>query len=239
MNAFAVHRIAALDCRVAPFDWRFSLDRADEIAAHWERLVLEKPAMYDGRVLLCRSVEIAPEGGGVLTARYFETSFSAFIAWRDFGFPDREIRNVFSMAALRSSDDAFLLGEMGAQTANAGKCYFPAGTPDLSDVNGDTVDLAGSVARELQEETGIDIAETEIDPVWTIVTLGQRIACLRALRLPRPADEIVARVAETLAQQVAPELVGLRPVRSLSDLEALKTPDFIRAYLDYELGGRQ
>jgi 8-oxo-dGTP pyrophosphatase MutT (NUDIX family) len=236
VSAFAVHRIAALDCRVDPFDWSFERERAGEIASHWARLVAERPAMYDGRVLLCRSVEIAPEGGGVLTARFFETSFSAFIAWRDFGFPDRDIRNCFSMAALRSSDGAFLLGEMGAQTANAGKCYFPAGTPDLSDVTDGAVDLAGSVARELHEETGIDIAEGEVDPVWTVVTLGLRVACLRAVRLRLHADAIVARAADILAAQDSPELAGLRPVRSLADLESLDTPDFIRAYLEYELG---
>ena len=56
------------------------------------------------------------------------------IAWRDWGFPDRAVRNCFSAGAIRASDGAFVLGVMGAQTANAGKIYFPAGTPDPSDV---------------------------------------------------------------------------------------------------------
>ncbi len=88
-----IFRVSRLDCRVRPYDWPFARERADEIAAHWERLVSEKPTLYDGRVLLCRDLAL-PEGeGGALRATYFETSFSGFIAWRDFGFPDKAVRN--------------------------------------------------------------------------------------------------------------------------------------------------
>ena len=37
------------------------------------------------------------------------------------------IDNCFSMAALRSDDGAFLLGEMAHHTYSAGQIYFPAG----------------------------------------------------------------------------------------------------------------
>ncbi len=114
--------------------------------------------------------------GDVFRGAYLETRFSRFIAWRDFGFPDRTMRNCFAMAALRAADGAFLLGVMGAHTANAGKVYFPAGTPDLDDVVGDRVDLAGSVARELGEETGLATAA---------LTLCRRLDHRRARPAPR------------------------------------------------------
>ena len=228
-----IFRIEQLDCRVEAYDWPFVREQAARIGAHWSALVAQKPALFDGRVLLSRNVRITEEGGGLLRAAHFETSFSSFMAWRDFGFPDAEVCNSFAMAALRSSDGAFLLGEMAAHTANAGMVYFPAGTPDRSDVKDGFVDLAGSVARELREETGIGIEEAEIDPVWTVVALGPRVACMRPVTLVASADEVVARVEAALAQEETPELAGLRPVRSMRELAGMRTPEFLRKYLEF------
>ena len=58
------------------------------------------------------------------------------------------------MAALRAADGPFILGEMGGHTANAGKIYFPAGTPDNHDVVGGKVDLAGSALRDSARKLG-------------------------------------------------------------------------------------
>ena len=135
-----------LDLRFEPVAWRFAVERRDEIDAHFAKLRVDKPEMWNGRVLLLRRGEIA---GGTLSGAYLETDFASFIAWRDWGFPDTTMRNCFPMAALRSSDGAFLLGVMGGHTATAGQVYFPAGTPDPNDVVGDSVDLEAGVMREL------------------------------------------------------------------------------------------
>lgn len=223
-----IHRVERLECPVEACDWPFARTQRAAIAAHWKKLVAEKPALFDGRVLLCRAPRIE---NGVYRATYFETDFSAFIAWRDFGFPDAAVFNGFAMAALRSSDGAFLLGEMAAHTANAGQCYFPAGTPDPSDVRDGAVDLAGSVARELEEETGFAMDEAQVDPLWTIVEMGPRIACLRGVSVRESAAGAAARVVRHMQRERRPELAGLRAVFGMNDLARLTTPDFIGVYL--------
>ena len=168
--------LTRLDLRFEPAPWPFADDRRSEIDAHFAKLRAAKPLMWNGRVLLLRRGEIA---GDVLSGAYSEVDFASFVAWRDWDFPDKSVRNCFAMAALRSADGAFLLGEMGAHTATAGQIYFPAGTPDRNDLVGDTVDLERGVMRELAEETGLTLADVVPEPGWTAVLHGQRTALMK------------------------------------------------------------
>ena len=121
---------------------------------------------------------------GVYTAAYSPVDYASFLAWHHFGQPNQPRRNGFAMAALRANDGAFILGVMGPHTANAGKIYFAAGTPDMSDVTPDgRVDLATSMTRELFEETGLHANEVVIDHQWILVTEMQRAAFMKNARL--------------------------------------------------------
>src|SRR3954469_7578782 len=118
-----IHRVATLDLKVKPWSWPFAQARRAEISAHFAVQQGEKPQIWNGRVLLgCEPVFT----GGHFSASYFETDFAGFLAWRDWGFPDKEVFNGFGMGALRCADGAFVLGVMGDHTANGGRIYFPS-----------------------------------------------------------------------------------------------------------------
>src|SRR3954462_330888 len=156
MTSPVIHRVTTLDLAVRPIVWPFAEERRDEIATHFAEKQRERPKIWNGRVLLGRDALFTD---GHLAATYFETDFASFLAWRDWGFPDKDVFNGFGMGALRASDGAFVLGEMAQHTANAGRIYFAAGTPDLNDLRGDVVDIAGSVTREVEEELGLTKAD--------------------------------------------------------------------------------
>jgi 8-oxo-dGTP pyrophosphatase MutT (NUDIX family) len=221
----------SLDLRFESARWPFADERRAEIDAHFAKLRAAKPAMWNGRVLLLRRGDIAE---GVLSGAYSEVDFASFIAWRDWGFPDRSVRNCFAMAALRSSDGAFLLGVMGAHTATAGQVYFPAGTPDRNDVVGDTVDLDRGVMRELAEETGLTLADVVPEADWTAVLHGQRIALMKIVEARANAEALAARIRAFLASQRQPELADVHVVRTLSDLRP-SMPAFVTAFLERRL----
>ncbi|MCW2275945.1 NUDIX hydrolase [Rhodoblastus acidophilus] len=226
---------AGLDTSFAPAPWPWAEEEAERISAHWRARLAEKPKMFDGQVLLLRDPALcetpgARAQGKVLRGQFFLTRFRNFMAWRDFGCPDDSVFNCFSMAALRSSDGAWLLGEMGGHTMNSGKIYFPAGTPDRNDIVGDRVDLALSVAREMEEETGFSPAEAPGGD-FRVVVERQQIACIQQRRLALTADEAVARVAAFLARDPDPELTRLVAVRGEADLNAAAMPGFIVTYL--------
>jgi 8-oxo-dGTP pyrophosphatase MutT (NUDIX family) len=221
--------IDGLELDIAPHAWPFAQERRNEIADHFTALRRSKPELWNGRVLLMKDAAIAD---GVLRGTYFETGFADFMAWRDWGFPDRAVHNCFSMGALRGSDGGFLLGVMSAFTANAGRIYFPAGTPEPADIVGGTVDLLGSVLRELQEETGLDPAEFSVAPDWTAVDRGPRLALMKAIQADRPAEALREEVLRHLATEARPELADIRIVRSPDDFDPAM-PDFVTVYLCY------
>jgi 8-oxo-dGTP pyrophosphatase MutT (NUDIX family) len=228
-----IHRVATIDLKVRSFAWPFAAERRGEIDAHFAAKQREKPELWNGRVLLGRN---AVHAGDRFSADFFETDFANFLAWRDWDFPDTAVFNGFGMGALRSSDGAFLLGEMGAHTANAGRIYFPAGTPDPDDVKDGRLDLAGSIVREVTEETGLDAADYTMDTHWSCVFAGPSIAMIRILQVELTGEALRLRIEANLGQQTQPELRAVHLVRSRSDLVPVM-PRFVSAFLEAQFSG--
>ncbi|MFY8038826.1 MAG: NUDIX hydrolase [Bosea sp. (in: a-proteobacteria)] len=224
--------IRTVTARRIDFDWPFRRERAGEIAAHWQALKAEKPAMFNGQVLLqCRG-EV---GGETFSADYFELDFASFIAWHRWGYPQQgsaQIRNGFAMGALRSRDGAYVMGVMANHTVNAGRIYFAAGTPDPGDVLADgTVDLAGSLMRELEEETGLLASEVNVGEGWRIILSDERVAFMRDLVIDLSAEEARALIRDRLSRQSEPELADIVLARSAADIDEARMPLFMQVFL--------
>ena len=228
MSKPQLFRVDRLDLAFAPKPWPFAQDKRAEIDAFFAEMQRDNPAIWNGRVLLLYHQVVS---GGVFSGDYLETDYASFIAWRRWGSPPAGVRDCFSAAAIVSSDGAVLLGEMGPHTANAGKVYFPCGTPDPSDIVDGKVDLAWSVERELKEETGFDIDAFTIEPGWTTVVNGPLIVQVRTLRSAQPADALRDRMLEHLASETQPELSDIRIVRGPQDY-APTMPTFVTAVLN-------
>ena len=168
--------------------------------------------------------------GAVFRGSFIEVDYASFLHWHDRGRPEAGAKDCFAQGALRSADGAFLLGVMGAHTANAGLIYFPSGTPDRSDLVGTTVDFEGSVWREVREETGLTDADLVAEPGWRTVLAGQRFAHLKVLQAREDAEALRGRILQVLSQQHEPELSDIRIVRSPADFDPMMQ-DFIIAFL--------
>ncbi len=224
-----VVRVDRLELAFVPRAWDFADERRGEIDAYFAALRRERPQIWNGRVLLLYRFAL---DGGVFRGSYLETDFASLIAWRDWDFPDRSMRNCFGMGALRGSDGAFVLGRMNAHTANAGLIYFPCGTPDPDDVVAGRVDLERSVRRELAEETGLADADVCRAPGWYTVFAGARIAQIKLLQAAAPAEALRARILAHLAREPQPELADICIARSRADLDPCM-PSHVTAFLDY------
>ena len=232
--------VGELDLAFEPWPWEFAERQAAAIAAHWGRLTKAKPSLFNGRVLLLghRLIEAGSDGLLKLSGVFFETDYADFLAWTAFAHPGEPVENCFAMAALRSDDGAFLLGEMAHHTYSAGQVYFPAGTPDPNDVFDGKVDLEASARRELLEETGLLAADTNMAPHWTVVMTPQRIACMKLMTFPLPAEQLKARIEAFLAQDPLAEFSRMHIVRDPYDIDETRVPIFVADYLRYAFDQR-
>jgi hypothetical protein len=212
-------------------EWAWAEQNRDLIEANWKLRTADKPKMFNGRVLLLRNVEFEQD---LCRNTYFETSYADFVAWIDSGYPDKSIANGFAMGALRGSDGAFICGVMGAHTTNAGRVYFAAGTPDLSDLRPDgSVDLASSLTRELIEETGLQENEFQVDDEWIIVQRWPTIAFLRMVTLPMTAEKGASLIRASIAKDPEPELQDVRIVRGVEAIDPKTMPLFLQSFFEW------
>jgi 8-oxo-dGTP pyrophosphatase MutT (NUDIX family) len=228
MAPITIHRVTQLDLKVHPQRWPFAEERRAEIEAHFAVKQREKPKIWNGRILLGRNPDFTGER---FSACYSDVDFASFLAWRDWGFPDGSVFNGFGMGALRCCDGTFVLGEMGHHTANAGRIYFPSGTPDLDDISDGVVDISGSIAREVEEETGLTSTDYRAAAHWDCVVSGAVIAMIRILNVDIPGEALRARIEANLTRQHQPELSAIHLVRDASDFTAAM-PGFVTAFIE-------
>lgn len=203
-----------------------------EVESHFQRRQADNPHLWNGDILLLRRHAFTE---GRLEGQARLTDFAAFLWWRDQGWPDLGMVNVFALAALEGADGGFLMGVMGPHTSSAGRIYFPGGTPDPSDLTAQgKVDLEGSVWRELTEETGLTSADVAQDLGFTAVFDGPRLALLRRLVLKEEAEAARERIRAFLRREHLPELSDMaifhRPADVTPALHPFVAP-FALAYL--------
>lgn len=226
-----IERFNRLEARLVEYEWIWARHNRERIAAHWDARRARTPALFNGRILMVAEARLSPDR---LQLDFFATDYADMLAHIDWGFPDPSVQNGFAMGALRSRDGAFVLATMADGTANAGRVYFPAGTPDISDVRADgTVDLAGSILREIAEETGLEVDAEAFGPGWSLVRQGGRSAVMRGVRLDRDADDLAAAIRAHIRADPKAELADVMILRGPGEIDAARMPAFLPDYLRF------
>ena len=131
-QATQVIKLDRVEISAEPWRWEFAIAQRNEITRYFVHKKRKQPGLWNGQILLMHRYAISNR---VLRGRCFTTEFANFLAWRDWNYPDPSIRDFFGAAGLCAADGAYLLGEMGLHTSNAGLCYFPCGTPEPPDLD--------------------------------------------------------------------------------------------------------
>ena len=226
-----VELVSGFDLRLSPGKWEFADAERHAIDRHWAAIIAEKPFLWNGAVLICTSAEVAD---GTLRAVLARTDFASFIAWRDWGWPDRAARNCFCVPAVMSADGALLLGLMSERTLNHGKVYPPSGSLEPRDVRPDgTIDVFGSMAAELAEETGLRLADATPAEALAIFD-GQRLALVQRFDHPFCFAAMEATFAAHRERDTHRELDAILAITSASQIDArmpVYAQELIRQFL--------
>lgn len=224
--------VASINVTPVEYDWPLARNRAVEIDRHWRDRIKSQPQLFNGAVCMLKDWTIE---GDRFVGQVFETEFKNFLWWREHDRPDRDVFDFFGTAALHASDNALMLGRMAGHTASAGYDYTPCGSPTPSDYRDGTLDIDGSLIREVLEETGIALARGQLNAGYIILD-GARIVYVRPVRLAGTASRLTLEIARFIAGQSDPELDRVCFVTGKDDLKELKVPPFVRIYVEHIFG---
>lgn len=219
-----VNRVAL---RLVDGSWPFAEAKRQEIAAHWAQMTAQNPTLFNGNILLMVRGGLSD---GLFQAELIEVDYASFITWRDWGWCDETVHDCYGSAIVVSADGALVMGRMGGHTVNAGKVYPPGGSLTREDLlSGGAVDLTASIARELDEETGLSASEAEAGSFY-MAAFDQRIAIGQVLRFADNAEALAARTNAHIATEELPELSEAVIIRRMDELDPEMMPPHARAF---------
>lgn len=215
--------ISQTDVRLVAGDWPFAVEHRAEIAAHWTTIIAKNPHLWNGQIFIARNLRLT---GATLSADMYQTDFAAFLAWRDWGFPDTNAYNVFGSGLVTSRQGAVILGRMAPYTARAGFYVMPGGALDQSDLNPDgTFDISGSTIRELKEETGLRASQAE--PAGQFVTLcKQRVSLNSIFHFDIDTNDLLARIKDQVTAMAEQEFDDIIAITGPDELKTIEIDDY-------------
>lgn len=224
--------VDAVEVRLDPAPHPFELANEAAIAANWQREKRETPALFDGRVVLLASLAYRDRR---LVGRCHGIRYSTFLYWRRLR-PVPSAEHTYAHAMLVSADNALVAIRMAATTANAGQVYFAAGSFEAEDFHDGLADVDGNMAREVLEETGLDISALPHGAGYHALSMQGGTVIFRRYHLPFNADEAAERIRAFVAREDDPEIEGPVIIRNGRDLPDGLKPH-MKALVDWHFAG--
>lgn len=224
----AVFPVSRIDVGVADEPHPYSRTHRTEIADNWDLEAAANPALFDGRMLLMRALDIRD---GVISGECHVVPFSAFLLWRKTR-PAGAAFHLFGLPVIVSSDGAVIAIRMGQHTANPGRVYCAAGSLDPDDIHEGYCDLEGNMAREVLEETGLLLSDAKSVSRFHGIHDHGVVTVFRAYHFAETAAELIARIAAHIVVDPEPEIDGALAIRT-ADPGQYPYPPFMPPILEW------
>lgn len=206
--------VDVVDVRLDPEPHPFETANAAAIEENWRAETQANPSLFNGTVVLLSRLAY---DAGRFEGRCHAVRYATFMHWR------RERANtaaghVFAHAMLVSRDNALVAIRMAANTVNAGRIYFAAGSFEPVDFADGAADVDFNMIREVAEETGLDISSVRRGVRHYALSTERGTVLFRRYFLDENADQIARRIEVFVAGEMDPEISGPVIIRSADDL---------------------
>ena len=231
MDATSDRVIIVAQCKleVCTAKWDFTARHRAAIDEHWQGRSLANPGFFNGTVHLLADHDLHD---GRLSGRLMPVEFASFLYWKDNGYPDPSVRDAFGSALIRSVEGHVLLGRQSAGNLNAGLAYLPGGFIDQRDIQASgAVDIDGSIAREVVEETGLGLKDLERQTGFILTFAGAMVSIGVEYRSPMQAAALKDRVLLHIASDAQAELAGVEIIQGIRDLDRIAMPIYAEILL--------
>ena len=192
----------------------FENGNGEAIDTNWQHEKERNPALFDGRVALLSSLEIEE---GTLVGRCHMVRYATFLLWRRLR-PVGGAGHAYTHPMLVGSDNTLVAIRMGPRTVNAGAVYFAAGSFEEADFRDGRADLEHNMAREVMEETGLDLTSLSHEPDYHLLSQETGTVLFRRYFLAETGEETAARIRAHVATQQEPEIVGPVVIHNAGDI---------------------
>lgn len=228
-----VARVDHCSLTVGHESWAFAGAHREEIDRHWTRRSAENPGFFNGVIHMLTHHDLT---GSTFLGTFVRTDFKSYLYWRETGFSEAGVRDAFGSALIRSAEGHVLLGRQREGNINSGLAYLPGGFIDSRDIGpGGSIDIVGSVLREVGEETGIPASSFTQKPGYYLTFAGPLISVAVELVSSERAEDLRQRMLAHMREDPQSELVDAVIVRSRADLAGLAMPDYARILIEHLL----
>ncbi|HTH72351.1 MAG TPA: hypothetical protein VL737_03245 [Candidatus Pristimantibacillus sp.] len=135
-------------------------DTREKIDENWQQLAARNHRLYNGEIFTVTNVDDTDRGTTVTLA---ETDYAHYLYSRQTGdLGELTVRVIHPAALVVSSDDKFVFGVMAEYTSEPSVIQCCGGGIDNNDVEDGIIDMNVCIARELNEELGVNIQDGKI-----------------------------------------------------------------------------
>jgi 8-oxo-dGTP pyrophosphatase MutT (NUDIX family) len=223
------HVNVALDPGPHPFETANSA----AIEENWRAEKRANPSLFDGTVVLLSRLVY---DSGRFEGRCHAIRYATFLYWRR-ERADTATGHVFAHAMLVSRDNALVAIRMAANTVNANRVYFAAGSFEPADFFNGSADVDFNMIREVAEETGLDISAVRRGERCYALSTDRGTVLFRRYYLAEDADAVAQRIEAFVAGEKEAEISGPVIIRAADDLQEGLMPH-MKPLIEWHFAGK-